>query len=226
MARKRWYAFSGIVDRQLNVSTEVRSTAFQAINRFNGQVEATFATREEALAYQAGLSNPLRVRIITETVTTQVFAPSKAIFTVPLVPLPVFDRPGKILATRGFWDVASTSSPRGNVSNFAFGMIMQPVAVVFERIIGDDGVEQFVYEGHGQTNRPDPLLDDPGWFAYDSFVRVTTDVNQDPPFYSRSHRKFPANSALQCMGAIEVGQTNLTSLAVRFGIRFRMLIES
>jgi len=104
--------------------------------------------------------------------------------------------------------------------------LMQPVAVVFARIKGDDDVEQFVYEGHNNNDRPDPLLDDPGFFAYDSFVRVTTDVNQDPPFYSRTNKKFSAHSALQVMGAIEVGQVNLTRLAIRLGIRFRVLIES
>jgi len=231
MPRKRWYAFSGIVDRTLDVSTEVVSTAFQVSIRRTGQVVQTFATQAEALAWvinevnTRGIST-LFYRISTESVTDTTFAPSKAIFTIPLVPLPIFDKPGKILATRGFWDVTSTSTPSGNVSNFAFGMLMQPVAVVFARTIGDDGVEQFVYEGHNSNDRPDPLLDDPGFFAYDSFVRVTTDVNQDPPFYSRTSKKFPAHSALQVMGAIEVGQVNLTRLAIRLGIRFRILIES
>lgn len=227
MARKRWYAFSGLVQRQLSSSTEITQLGFELF--WTTESLGFYPTLEDAQAAleadDAAHRNRIaaQYRIVQQSSVQTFFAPQSGIVIVPLTPLPVFTRPGKILTTRGFWDVASVTNPQGNVSNFAFGMTMLPVSKVFAVTIGDDGVEQYVYRGSNRL--PDPLLDDIGWFCYDSFVRVTTDVNQDPPFHSKTTKKFPAHSALACIASVEVDVAQLTSLRLNFGIRFRMLVE-
>jgi len=160
-------------------------------------------------------------------VTKEVPALQKGFAFVPIQPLPLFTRPGQVLTTRGFWDVQSTTSPAGIVSNFAFGMTFLPTKVVYKVGASPNPNEEVdeVYQVREDISIPDPLLDDVGWFAYDSFVRVTTDVNQDPPFHSKTNKRFPPNSVLAVVAAVEVSVDNLQSLRLAFGIRFRVLIE-
>jgi len=223
---KRWYAFSGIQSGVLSTAQTQRGTAWQ-VTKFNF-AEALFNTLSDAEDYitvRGGTPGtwPWGIRVITTTETTP--AQSKGVVVVPITPLPLFTRPGKVLTTRGFWDVQSTTTPRGVVSNFAFGMVFLPVSAVYQRTTPPK--ETFVdeYTLRADPSVPDPLLDDPGWFAYDSFVRVTTQVNQDPPFHSKSQRKFPANSVLCVVAGVEVVVANLASLRLDLGIRFRILIE-
>jgi len=222
MAQKRWYAFSGLLQRVLTESTEVVGTAIQVF-RF-GRPVRTFETFAEAMTYVDAQPFPNQFQIREVEVTIDQPAATKGVALVPLTPLPVFTRPGKVLTTRGFWDVQSVTVPRGNVSNFAFGMCFLPVKSVYDQVPVEQG-RAIRYDLISDAFVPDPLLDDVGWFAYDSFVRVTTDVNQDPPFHSKSQKKFPAGSVLCVVAGVEVGVDSLQSLRLDFGIRFRILIE-
>jgi len=225
---KRWHAFSGILSRTLSQTTEVRGTKAEIYDQYSSTtVYATFATVEEAEAYRDSQpewrTTTWLIRVVDGEITT-VPAQSKGVAVVPITPLPLFTEPAKVLTTRGFWDVTSVTTPPGIVSNFAFGMIFLPVSVVYART-RDDATRISTYSLRDAPDVPDPLLDDPGWFAYDSFVRVTTDVNQDPPFHSKSQRKFPANSVLCVVAGTEVSVDNLSSLRLNMGIRFRILVE-
>lgn len=229
MPRKRWYAYSGLLQRRLSSSTEITSTVWELYNPNTGEIAGTYATREELTAAQTANSALLwrqgftRARQIQSTETTP--AVSKGVALVPLTPLPVFTRPGKVLTTRGFWDVVSTSQPSGPVSNFAFGMRFLPTKIVYDQVPIENGTAIRYDLSVGDFLLPDPLLDDAGWFCYDSFVRVTTDVNQDPPFHSKTQKRFSENSVLCVIAAVEVAVENLQSLRLDFGIRFRILVE-
>jgi len=227
MKRLAWHAYTGIVSEVLSEAVETSVLAYNVVRLSDNEVLATFATIQEAIAYftmNNFSTRTHRVRSVTQTTVTP--ALTKSVLVVPIQPLPIFTSPGKILTTRGYWDVVATTTPRGNVTNFAFGMVMLPVKSLFGAPQVDPltGVEQYTYQP--PRGLPDPLLDDPGFFAYDSFVRVTTDVNQDPPFHSKTNKKFPANSALGVICAVEVAVENLQSLRLDFGIRFRVLIET
>lgn len=231
MARSQWFAFSGILQRQLSSETEiVTGTQFEVVNTLGQtRVLATFETQSEAQTFVNNFIPSfqrrfLQIREVQSTVTNP--AQSRAVAVVPLTPLPVFARPGKVLTTRGFWDVTSVTVPAGIVSNFAFGMIFMPVKLVYD-VIPEEGGQVFRYDFQADVGEyfPDPLLDDPGFFCYDSFVRVVTDVNQDPPFHSKTKKKFPAHSVLCVIAGVEVIVPNLKSLTLNFGIRFRVLIE-
>lgn len=234
MAKTRWYAFSGLLSRVLSNTTEVVSTIYEVVEiYFFSEVETwEFETLQEAQDFVKeypdngqlpGSTLEIRERAVTETFP----AVQKGVAFVPLVPFPVFTRPGKVLTTRGFWDVASTTNPAGSVSNFAFGMTFLPTKVVYKVGMSPNPAEPNVkvFQIRDNIDIPDPLLDDVGWFTYDSFVRVTTDVNQDPPFHSKTNKRFPANSVLAVVAAVEVQVDNLQSLRLDFGIRFRVLIE-
>lgn len=227
MSRKRWYAFSGLLQRTLSQSSEVTGTTFEVYNRRSQEIAGTFATRQELTTWWAAnfhLYPTSAGWAARETVSEHIIpAVNRGVAVVPLHPTPLFTRPGKVLTTRGFWDVVSTTNPKGTVANFAFGMIFLPTSVVYSRGQNDDGDE--VFELRDAPEVPDPLLHDAGWFAYDSFVRVTTDVNQDPPFHSKTQHRFSENSVLCVVSAVEVGVDNLTSLRLDFGIRFRVLVE-
>jgi len=226
---RRWYAFSGILQRVLSATTEVSGSQWEIYDTDTpSTVYGTFSTLSDAEDYfnaqPAWRTLFWGIREVTTKVT--VAAQSKGVAVVPLSPLPLFASPGKVLTTRGFWDVTSVTSPSGIVSNFAFGMMFLPVSVVYERSPVPEHTFAERYELRDSPDVPDPLTDDPGWFCYDSFVRVTTDVNQDPPFHSKSQRKFPANSVLCVVAGVEVAVSNLHSLRLNMGIRFRALIES
>jgi len=225
---KRWYAYSGIVDRKLSESTEVSSTVYEVFHKTDGTVVYTSDTQSDAIQWivLSGLSlSTYGLRQVRQE--RVVPAISKGVFLVPLTPLPLFTRPGKVLTTRGFWDVTSITSPSGNVSNFAFGMVfLPPSSVLIRGVAESDDVDVETYDWREDASVPDPLIDDPGFFAYDSFVRVTTDVNQDPPFHSKTNKLFQANSVLCAIGAVEVAVEALQSLSIRLGIRFRVLIET
>jgi len=225
---RRWYAFSGIVDRKLSESTEVTSTVYEVFHKTDGTVVHTAGTQSAGIAYIVNNGLSLTTYGLRQVRQERVVpAISKGVFLIPLTPLPLFTSPGKVLTTRGFWDVTSITSPAGNVSNFAFGMVFVPPASVLLRGVAEsDDVDVETYDWREDASVPDPLLDDPGFFAYDSFVRVTTDVNQDPPFHSKTNKRFPANSVLCATGAVEVAVEALQSLSIRLGIRFRVLIET
>jgi len=227
MKRLAWHAYSGIVSEVLSEQVVTTTLGWNVVRLSDNEVLATFATQQEAIQYFISMNFSVsNYRIRQASVTTTTPALTKQVLVVPVQPLPIFSSPGKILTTRGYWDVVATTTPRGNVTNFAFGMVMLPVKSVFGAPVFDEltGVEQYTYQP--PRGLPDPLLDDPGFFAYDSFVRVTTDVNQDPPFHSKTQKKFAANSALAVVCAVEVAVENLQSLRLDFGIRFRVLIES
>jgi len=225
---KRWYAFSGILSRTLSSTTEVTGSQWEVVNSVLRQVVATFSTLSDAEDYITEVTSAWKIYLRIREVSTQITVPasSRGVAVVPLNPLPLFRTPGTVLTTRGFWDVTSITSPAGTVSNFAFGMLFLPVSVVYERqaVPKHTFAEQYLLRS--MPDVPDPLLDDPGWFAYDSFVRVTTDVNQDPPFHSKSKRKYPANSVLCVVAGVEVAVQGLTSLRLNMGIRFRVLVDS
>lgn len=222
----RWHAFSGIL--QQDISKTVVEILYEVY--FWGDLRAVFNALSDAEDYLIALGvqispNPGIGWYIRQRSREQ-DAQSKGNAIVPLSPLPVWDKPGKVLATRGFWDVQSLTVPGGIVSNFAFGMVFLPVKSVYDR--HPDPQAPFVeqYELREDADVPDPLVDDPGWFCYDSFVRVSTDVNQDPPFYSKSLRKFPAHSCLCCVAGVEVVVQALQRLRLNLGIRFRVLVET
>jgi len=224
---KRWHAFSGLLQRTLSETVEVVSTTWEVFHRNTAEVLFTAATRDEAVAWFTAntRSYNFNLGLRDVEVSTKTPAVSKGTAIVPLTPLPVFTSPGKVLTTRGFWDVVSTASPSGPVSNFAFGMLFLPVSAVYKRTeLGDP--PSTLYSLQDPIGVPDPLLDDPGFFCYDSFVRVTTDVNQDPPFHSKTQKRFPAHSVLCVVAGVEVAVENLQSLRLDFGIRFRVLIET
>lgn len=232
MARKRWYAYSGIVNRVLSSETEITVDRWEIYNRNTNEVIQTFDSQASATAWWTAnfhlypTSKGWRLRSQTSTSTTP--AQSRVTVNVPLSPLPVFARPGKVLTTRGFWDVQATTTPEGTVFNFAFGMLFMPRKAVFDihevgKTIDSHVIDQYTYRE--DTVLPDPLLDDPGFHAYESFTRVTTLVNQDPPFHSRTNKNFSENSVLVCVASVEVSVADLKSLRLAFGVRFRTLIE-
>lgn len=231
MARPAWYAYSGIINRRLSETVEVISTEWEVFDRAIGRVVATFGNEADAVfdaqirSRRGGLGR-YEVQQVQSTVTNP--ASQRGVALIPLSPLPIFKQGGTVLATRGFWDVQSKTVPAGIVSTFAFGLCFLPVGVVFDI----NPLEKFPFISSFTVRRdppppvPDPLLDDIRWFCYDSFVRVTTDVNQDPPFYSKSKRKFGENECLCAVISVEVQVANLQSLSLQAGIRFRVLIQS
>lgn len=225
--RPQWYAYSGIINRKLSETTEIISTTFEVYSLIEGRVLATFSSYGSAEDYiTTNLGGNFGLNRIRENeVTVKSPAQQRGIALVPLEPLPIFNRKGTVLVTRGFWDVTSITSPLGNVSNFAFGLTFLPVAVVYDVESSVQFPQLLTYVLRDSPKVPDPLLDDVRWFCYDSFVRVTTDVNQDPPFYSKSKRKFSAGECLCAVFAVEVQVESLQSLSLRAGIRFRTLIQ-
>lgn len=219
---KRWFAYSGF----FNGSFGVASTIIEVYDRRNDRPVATFATEEEANTYIS--SQPFDPRIYLRVRSSTGTKPTRGgVFRVDLTPLPVFDRPFTILRTRGFWD--TIASPTGLTAttavNFAFGLHVMPVGAVYSRAVDPNDV--LVYTPAAVDQLPNPLLDDVGWFAYESFVRLVAqqaNVVHDPPFDSKSKRKVPANSALVCVGASEIG-LEASNLNATFGIRFRMLVD-
>lgn len=245
MKRKRWYAFSGIVEQKQSTAGIIDVTGYEVFRENTQEVIASFDNYGHALTYidtviipewQArGISADVvrRIYVIrSQKVEKAIPALQHLTYLVPLNPVPAFTSPGKILTTRGFWDVAVATSPTGEVANAAFGMVMMPigsVAKVSRTQAASDAPYLLDYEWFDDTNPtwqlPDPLYDDPGFFCYDSFVRVTTQINQDPPFHSKTQKKFAANSMLVVIASVEVSVENLQTLDVDFGIRFRVLIE-
>jgi len=227
---KRWYAFSGIVNRELSSVTEITGTSYEVFSQLLNNVLATFNTLTEAELFLSELDEFSRrfARIRESQATQMVPAQSRGTFLVPLVPLPIFTRPGKVLTTRGYWDVQGRAVPATNVFNFAFGAHFMPISTIFERSSATpphaDTFEVYTYRDAAPV--PDPLIDDVGWFAYDSFVRiqVTPAVSQDPPFHSKTNKNFRENHALVVVGSIDLAATDLTSLSVSFGIHFRVLV--
>ena len=227
MARPAWYAYTGILNRQLSEETEVISTRYDVVDRRLGRVVAQFDTASDAFIYTRSQGVPSSLFEVEQNVVTSTNpASQRGVALVPLHPLPIFRTGGTVLATRGFWDVASKTVPSGIVSTFAFGLTFLPVKTVFERVTDPQFPFVLGYRQVDIPSIPDPLLDDVRWFCYDSFVRVTTDVNQDPPFYSKSKRKFSANECLCAVAAVEVQVGSLQSLTLSVGLRFRVLIQS
>ena len=198
MARKRWYSFHGIVARTLSASTEVTQSVWQVVVTATNEVVETFETQEQAIQYV--IDNrlfPPTYRTIQNVVTTFNPADSEGHFLVPLTPLPVFSQGGTVLTTRGFWDVVVSTVPTGNVATFAFGLCFLPVGSIYDistETVQDVPVDSYTLKS--DLNLPRPLFDDIGWHAYDSFVRLTTRLAQDPPFHSKTRKRFSAHSAL------------------------------
>jgi len=232
--RKQWYSFSGHVDAR-QVSSSVTGWEVVQINARGDFVRVVqqFATFAEAEMYIQGLSSFIQqFREIRAVGAEEVIRTGQVL--CPLQPLPLFDEPGTILTTRGFWDVTldvleGTTRVR-TVANFAFGLLVMPILPAYKiNSTNEEGVRSYSVNQGGLF--PNILLDDAGWFVYESFARITqtaTPVSFDPPFHSKAKRKVPAGSAIMCVLGYDIGQIteNANVANLTFGIRFRMLVEN
>lgn len=225
---KRWIGFTGHYDAQEVATTKI---SFEVVNRFTGEVAGVFETRAEAETFRVNTYG-----FGGGWLTRQVNVPEALItrvqYLIPLFPPIVFSEAVTILATRGFWDVTITArqgtTPIRTVSNFAMGMTVQPRRVLFDEG-EEEGMEFIDYIEPDDNAVPNLLTDDIGWFVYESFARVTesAQINHDPPFYSKSKRRVPANSGVAMYVDVDLDafQTaNITATSFTFGCRGRMLI--
>jgi len=226
---KQWYSHSGHVD-ETTVDTEISSWVV-VDTRFNRTVyttttfdDATEWFNKQSIAYRRFLE----VRGVGESSFI-----ARGQFVVPLFPAPIFDAPGTILTTRGFWDVILDASLGGTrirtVANFAMGLVVLPVASVYD-LVDDQGTPR--YQVKDGDLLPDILTDDAGWFVYESFARITettTPVAFDPPFHSKAKRNFAGGSALAMVVGYDVSgfdDEEPTVSRLTFGCRFRILVEN
>jgi len=230
--RKQWYSFSGHVDAQ-QVSSMI--TGWEVIETVGSteRVRAQLPTLEAAEQWILdNVREILRRFYSVRGVGSQEVIRSGQVLC-PLQPLPLFDSPGTILTTRGFWDVTldvlDGTTRRRTVANFAFGLLVMPILPAYKiNSVNEQGVRSYSVNEGGLF--PDILLDDAGWFVYESFARITetqTPVSFDPPFHSKAKRKIPANSAIMCVLGYDIGLITETANVANltFGVRFRMLVE-
>lgn len=227
--RKSWFSYSAHLDIS-SVSTTI--DMYELYDTRDGRVRSTHATEAEAEAALRSLPSFFqRLFAIRGVGSTEVIRRGQQV--VPVSPLPVFDVPFRILATRGFWDTTldilrGTTRVR-SVANFAIGMIVLPVKSVYVNTAGEGEVPSLSLRS--PQDFPDILLDDAGWFVYESFVRITETGNLttfDPPFYSKAKRKVPANSAVAMVIGYDItglDREGLTAANLTFGCRWRMLVE-
>lgn len=220
---KRWMGFDAHLDTDFS-GASTSNTVFEVV-RF-GRVFVRFSTLEDAQAWIASQNVFVRDQYSireNQTVSREPVFTGQALATI--TPLPLFREPGTVLRTRGFWDTTlSIGSGPATVATFSFGMFFMPMKSVYELGHDDNGVPSYSF--HNDATVPDILLDDVGWFVYESFARIVGgSVQHDPPFDSKSKRNFKAHSALIVACGFTVKTPTVTKVDLTFGARFRMLVD-